>query len=226
MKNIDPLFCGHSSAFCSSFFLSSKPPEPNSDSKASSVISVIIDGTNLLHGMSNGKTLSLLNVLGLVIELNNRKIAFKCFFDANTFFTLLGAGKKAEAYAYRRLCYDLSDQFVEVPGRNRADDFLLDYVNKGNETIISNDQYRDFASKYAWLAKDSGRRVSFLVHSALMQVVALGLSAAIPTNLAESESLLRNQIGRITGKYVPVNLPPQPAKTMPTPIKRSFAPAH
>lgn len=171
------------------------------------VKTVVIDGQNVMYGSPSDQKVSLLNLLGLLIDLNNSKTTFKCFFDANTFFTLLNAGRKSEAYAYRRLCHDFPDHFIEVPGHNRADDFLLDYVDKGDATIISNDQYRDFHNKYRWLATDSSRRASFLVHSGMMQIVTLGIRASISANLADAESTLRNQFGEITGKYVPLALP-------------------
>jgi len=167
---------------------------------------VVIDGQNVMYGSTSDQRISLLNLLGLVVELNNRKIPTKCFFDANTFFTLTRANRKDEAYAYRRLCHDFPDLFIEVPGHNRADDFLLDYANSSGESIISNDQYRDFYTKYGWIA-DSQRRFSFLIHSGIIQIVTLGISASIPTKLSDAENILRDQIGRITGKFVPTNAP-------------------
>jgi hypothetical protein len=179
--------------------LQTQPPQ--------TISAVVIDGQNVMYGSSNDQRASLLNVLGLTIELNQRRIAFKCFFDANTFHTLMSVGKKSEAYAYRRLCYDFPDQFIEVPGHNRADDFLLDYAHSSGDPIISNDQYRDFATQYGWVT-NSGRRASFLIHSGMMQIVGLGIRARIPLYLTGAESAVRNQIGIITGKYVPINYQP------------------
>lgn len=186
----------------------------------------VIDGTNLLYGSANDQQPSLLYVFGLLLELNRRHLAFKCFFDANTFFTLQSAGKKSEAYAYRRFCHDFPNHFIEVPGRNRADDFLLDYANNSHASVISNDQYRDFAHKYGWLTTGSRRRSSFLVHSGLMQIVALGINATIPHSLAEAESVLRQQFGTITGTFIPIMLPPPTHKPVHSKLNRSFAPAH
>jgi len=173
---------------------------------------VIIDGKNVMYGSPTDQNASLLNVLGLVDELNNRGIAFKAFFDANTFYTLMKAGKKDDAFAYRRICHDYPDFFIEVPGHNRADDFLLDYADKGTASVISNDRFRDFALKYGWLTSNPSRRASFLVHSGIMQIVGLGITASIPLKLADAESMLRDKIGRITGKFVPTVLPHQANK--------------
>jgi hypothetical protein len=156
--------------------------------------SVVIDGKNVLHGSSADQNPSLLNLLGLLLELQNRHCAFKCFFDANTFYTLKEAGQ-TEAYAYRRLCHDFPDLFIEVPGGNRADDYILDYAHSHGAPIISNDRYRDFQEKYVWLT-DARRRVSFVVHSGIMQIVPLGIQAAIPDELAAAESSLRSGLAK------------------------------
>jgi len=92
------------------------PDNAGASTSKSTVKPVVIDGQNVMYGSPNDQKVSLLNLLGLLVELNNRKTPFKCFFDANTFFTLLKAGRKSEAYAYRRLCHDFPDLFIEVPG--------------------------------------------------------------------------------------------------------------
>lgn len=191
----------------------------------SSFRQIVIDGQNLLYGSPTNQKVSLLNVLALVMELNQRQTAFKCFFDANAFFTLIKAGKKDEAYAYRRLCHDYPDLFIEVPGRNRADDYLLDYANQGAAAIISNDQYRDFAAKYGWLNQQPGRRSSFLVHSGLLQITGLGLTAKIPSTLHRAEKTLREQLGAITGQFVPATYPPLLAPFVRKPSVRTLLPA-
>jgi hypothetical protein len=178
---------------------------------------VIIDGTNLIHG-STYQRVSLLNVLALVCELNRRKIAFKCFFDANTFFTLLETDKD-QAYAYRRLCHDYSDLFIEVPGRTQADSYVLDYADQHNCCIVSNDQYRDFAAKYSWLRLHPQRRSSFLVHSGQLQVVDLSISCDVPPILENAELQLREQLAKITGNFVPANCPGSSAKAAHKPHK-------
>jgi hypothetical protein len=42
----------------------------------------------------------------------------------------------------------------------------------------------------------------------MMQIVGLGIRARIPLYLTGAESAVRNQIGIITGKYVPINYQP------------------
>src|ERR1039458_4624980 len=153
---------------------------------------VVIDGKNVIYGSPSDQKPALLNLLGLLPELQKRNCAFKCFFDANTFYTLNEAGRKNEAYAYRRLCHDFPDMFIEVAGGNRADDYILDYAHSHGTPIISNDRYRDYEEKYGWLKTEINRRVSFVVHSGMIQIVPLGIQADIPQDLNAADSLLRS----------------------------------
>ena len=157
---------------------------------------VIIDGTNVIYGSHSNPQPSLMNVLGLLLELQQRAHAFKCFFDAGTFYSLLKAGEKAEAACYRQLGHDFPDLFIEIPGGNKADDFLLQYVNAHGGSIISNDLFRDYLEKYHWLKTDPKRRVSFVKHSNMMQFATLGFTAAIPSDLAVAEKALRTGLGK------------------------------
>lgn len=159
--------------------------------RAMATKTVIIDGTNVIYGSHSNPQPSLMNVLGLLIELNRLAFVFKCYFDATTYSKLLEAGKKSEAYAYRRFCYDYPDIFIEVPGGNKADDFLLQYANTQRAAIITNDLFRDYSEKYQWLKTEPKRRASFVVHSKMIQIVSLGFSAAIPDDLAVAEEALK-----------------------------------
>jgi hypothetical protein len=152
---------------------------------------LVIDGLNVIYGLPTDQKPSLPNLLGLLLELQKRNCAFKCFFDASTFYTLINSGRKNEAYAYRRFCHDFPDIFIEVPGGTRADDFILDYAHSHGTPIISNDRYRDYEEKYEWLKTETNRRVSFVMYSGLIQIVPLGIQADIPDDLVAADSLLR-----------------------------------
>jgi len=158
---------------------------------------VVIDATNVIYGSSSVQIPSLLNLLGLLLELQNRKCAFKCFFDACTFYKLK-ENIWDEGAAFATLCRDYPDVFVQVPGGTQADDFILDYAHSHGTPIISNDRYRDYVEKYSWLETDAKRRISFAVHSGNIQIVPLGIEAAIPVSLADAESRLRNSLGMPT----------------------------
>lgn len=175
---------------------------------------VVIDGTNIICGTPSYQNPSLLYLLGLLFELQKRNCVFKCFFDASTLRHLKKAGRKDEAYAYRRLCFEFPDLFVEVAEGNQADDFILDYAHSHGTPIITNDRYRDYEDKYGWLNSEPNRRVVFLIHSGMIQIVPMGIQAAIPTDLAAADSSLRAALGK-----------PVPAKA-PVEINRANNPAH
>lgn len=153
--------------------------------------SFVIDAKNLMHGSAQGQVPSILLLIGLLLELHKRKAAYKCFFDANTYYALKEAQRLDHGRAYRTFCRDFPDQFVEVPGGNRADDFILDFAHSHGPVIISNDRYRDFFDKYSWLANGNSRRVSFAVHSGIVQIYPLGIQAAVPNDLEAAITTLR-----------------------------------
>jgi hypothetical protein len=151
---------------------------------------VVIDGTNVLFGSISNPNPSLLNLIGLMDDLQKRQYAGKCFFDANTYHQLVRAGKSDEADIFDQLCRKFPDNFIIVAGGTQADEFLLDFADSENAPVISNDRFRDYNEKYRWLVNDPSRRASFLVHSGIMQVVQLSIRAVIPTGLAHAMTLL------------------------------------
>ena len=98
--------------------------------------SVVIDATNVVRS-SQGDPPCLLRLIGLLLELENRRYTYKCFFDANTGYVLEESGQREQAKAYRELLRDYYNIFIEVPGRTRADDFILDYAHSHGTPIIS-----------------------------------------------------------------------------------------
>ncbi len=156
---------------------------------------VIIDGQNVIYGSGNSTAQpTFMNLLGLLLELQKRGCAFKCFFDASTFYALRHRSSEVEARAYDDLCTDYPDHFVVVPGGIQADAYILDYSHQHGTAIISNDRYRDYSDKYEWLKTDGQRRMPFLLHSQHVKVLALGLEAVIPHDLKASVAQLRSQM--------------------------------
>ncbi len=156
--------------------------------------SFVIDARNVVHCTGPAQVPSLLVLVALLLEMHRRNLSYKCFFDANTEHTFRKANRNNDAVEYRALCRDFPDHFIEVPGRNRADDFILDWAHSQGTVIIANDIYRDYFDKYSWLENDINRRVSFAVHSGIIQIYPLGIQARIPTDLATAVSDLRNAL--------------------------------
>ena len=143
---------------------------------------VLIDGTNVLYASPN-PTPSLLHLLGLLLQLQKSGTKFECIFDASTVYKLKELAGQKHSDGFNRLCQEYPDIFYTVPAGNQADDYLLDDAHRTGQPIISNDRFLEFADKYEWLKSDSKRRVSFSIHGGIIQVVPMGIHAAIPTNL-------------------------------------------
>ena len=156
--------------------------------------SFVIDATNVVFGTTKGQSPSLLILIGLLLDLHRFNLSYKCFCDANTHYIFKDANRYKEAVEYRALCRDFPDHFIEVPGGNRADDFILDWAHSHGTVIIANDIYRDYFDKYSWLENDMNRRVSFVEHNGVIQIYPLGIQARIPTDLATAVSELRNAL--------------------------------
>lgn len=156
--------------------------------------SFVIDARNVVHCTGPDQLPSLLVLVGLLLELHRRNVSYTCFFDANTEHKFRNANRNNDAVEYRALCREFKDQFVEVPGGNRADNFILDWAHSQGTIIISNDKYREFFSIYSWLENDKNRRVSFAVHNGIIQIYPLGIQAYIPTNLTTAVSELRSAL--------------------------------
>jgi len=118
--------------------------------------SVVLDGLNICYWLNpNQKSPDIDILLTLCIALAEGTIPFFCFFDANTPHLLREAGsQKSVAFYHEFLSGALSSHFAEVPGRKRADEFILQKADAENAHIISNDQYRDYAFRYHWISKE------------------------------------------------------------------------
>src|SRR5436309_81324 len=107
----------------------------------------LIDGTNVCGwGKANrSDPLDLLPVLTLASELRRvRGDKFLCLFDASTRYKLMPGQDKCLNELLK-----FKDYFAEVTGGMRADDFLLHEAEKSGLSVITNDRYRDYQSKYA-----------------------------------------------------------------------------
>ena len=108
---------------------------------------IVLDGLNICHWASRDET-DLRILLAIVLKLAQQRLPFLTFFDANTPHVL----RERDAVAYKRLVGELPRIFVEVPGKIRADEFILQRANSDNAHVISNDQFRDFADRYPWVS--------------------------------------------------------------------------
>jgi len=119
---------------------------------------VVLDGLNICcWANQNKRDLNICILLTLCSELIRQKIPFIVFFDANISHLLKENNYENASEAYKRITAHTSNIFVEVPGRIRADEFILQRANNDNAHIISNDQFRDFENRFPWVS--SGDRL-------------------------------------------------------------------
>jgi hypothetical protein len=93
------------------------------------------------------------------------------------------------------LANDYPQYFTEVPAGSKADDYILDFAHSHGTPIISNDRYRDYEHNYAWVKSDANRRISFVNDTKMLQILPLGVQAAIPEELNDAEMSLRMRLG-------------------------------
>jgi hypothetical protein len=107
------------------------------------------------------------------------------FFDANASHCFTSKGDKA---LYDELLQKYPDNFVQVPGGVKADDFLLMAANQYNNSIvISNDRYREYQNKYAWVV-DSQRLAHGMVLKDKICMPSLNMTIPILTSTTQSNS--------------------------------------
>jgi hypothetical protein len=163
----------------------------------SDINSVIIDGLNICNwGSSDEVKPDLKILLSLCTELLGEGIPFYCFFDANTRHVLREqSGKEAEKSYVSLLTGLHSSFFTEVPGKTRADEFVLQKADRDNAFVISNDQYRDYAGRYNWVAKGD-RLIKGLVADNQIQLPSLNLNCEVQSDIKQAkdefESVMSN----------------------------------
>ncbi len=123
---------------------------------------VVIDGSNICRreaesefdGGQEASSLTLL--LRLALFLMDRRIGFRCLFDASERFVLARNGRWPQSsVVYGELLRFAADFFSEVPGGQSADDLILQIATRRSCPVISNDRFdkiRDaHAEQYPWL---------------------------------------------------------------------------
>lgn len=143
------------------------------------VQSVVIDGLNVCYWSGAEKREPALTiVLTVCVELARQHISFFVFFDANTPHLLREAGDNTSLEVYKHLLAKWPALFSEVPGRIKADEFILQKAHSDNAFIVSNDQYRDYMDAYPWVVSD-GRLVKGTVAGDRVLIPALGIDSAV-----------------------------------------------
>lgn len=119
----------------------------------------VFDGSNIYHlGHDNGLDAQPLGEIANLLRSQGYRIV--CFFDANIFHTLSehGAFPSSQRHSLILLAqvFGLKDDEVYVvPGGVQADKYILEALKHMPISFaVTNDKYRDYASKYPTVMKD------------------------------------------------------------------------
>jgi len=147
-----------------------------------------IDGLNV----ANWKTTlpnSLAMVLLLACEFHKRGIPFMVIFDANSRHLF-------NDEIYGRLPLEFPEYFSEVPGKSKADDFLLLRAQSTGGNVVSNDQFRDYVVRHPWVkSEDSSRLIKGMTIKNNLLVPALEIDVLLDCNAAELYERFCRQVG-------------------------------
>ena len=157
----------------------------NNDTSKDNTEMYILDGNNIFHWDKNRNGISLNIVTSITNYLRAAGKEFMVFFDANASHCFTSKGDKA---LYDELLQKYPDNFVQVPGGVKADDFLLMAANQYKHSIvISNDRYREYQNKYAWVV-DSQRLAHGMVLKDKICMPSLNMTIPILTPTTQSNS--------------------------------------
>ncbi len=113
----------------------------------------VIDGNNVCWWYSQAypNELSALPLFFLLVELLAHGDDFYCVFDASICHLLADNGQKEHAAAVELCINKHPKRFFRVTASTRADGVILHDADHHNRRIVTNDTYRDYSDRYAWL---------------------------------------------------------------------------
>ena len=134
----------------------------------------LIDGTNLIFWDIRRSGLHLDYVLALARFLKDSGAKYRVFFDASTPYRLREKGAPGDEVRYRQALRARPDIFVEIPGGQQSDAYLLmQAANDPSAVVISNDRFRDREHLHPWL-RDSARHVGGMMLDGVLCFPDLG----------------------------------------------------
>lgn len=153
----------------------------------------VVDGTNVIRNfVSTPDSASLAVLLTLLTALKARGFEFVCVCDAKTRHDLRDFDSQKEAEKiYTDLISRKGSALAEAPGGQRADDYILEYAQRESCAVLSNDRFRDYASKFPWLITDADARlVKGRALFGTLTIIPLEISCPVRTDLQQMASEL------------------------------------
>ncbi len=167
-------------------------------------VDFIIDATNVcswhkVNINNQSKNAAYSTSLNVILKLTNvlsdKKKTFKCIFDASTPYKL----PEEEQEIYRTLLQVFERAFYQVTGGQKADDWVLALGDKFGAKVISTDRFRDFQSRYKWLANEDERLVKGGIMDMMDELTMVLPSLNITESIVESSEQLFIQLAKKMG---------------------------
>lgn len=153
----------------------------------------ILDGLNICSYRKQKVSLAVL--LTLVYELIQRNGNILCFFDGVTPHRL----SQSVVSLYDQLLKRLPDHFTEITGGIQADEFLLLKADSTGAIIISNDRFRDYTARFAWLKSSPERLIKGTFVAGNVMVPSLGIDVPVTSDLNATVDRIVERLGSGSG---------------------------
>lgn len=164
----------------------------------------VIDGSNVCwwYSQTHQGEASIQPLLTVLIALLEHGDNFYCVFDANVMHVLGGDNNDLITKAIGNLLETYPSKFYRVTGATRADGVVLHDADHHGRDIITNDIYRDYKDKYAWLNQYTTRLIQGnLQPSGLMTLDKLPYGRL--SLLTDTENALRRLFDQLDGRIKP-----------------------
>jgi len=156
--------------------------KPAKTGKVRPDIPVFIDGSNLIY-WSDAQKISPVPLRELCDRLRKLNVGFLVHFDANIKFLLKEAGHLVDPTMQSTIDLEMMfgldrNEIDVVPGGTQADAFILQRADISKGVVISNDRYRDYQDKFAWI-KNPARVHRGGISGGHMYIPTLDLKVAV-----------------------------------------------
>lgn len=136
---------------------------------------IVIDGSNVIRACNSH---GVIGFRALLQTLQANGIRCHVLFDANVVHVVGEEFGSDQAHVLQQMIDASAGMLSCVPGRSRADEYILLRADTDGLHILSNDQYRDYQDKYPWVV--NGRRVhKFVFTNGRLLIPDLGIDAKI-----------------------------------------------
>jgi hypothetical protein len=154
----------------------------------------IIDASNVCRSyFQENNKFSLKIVLSIVCEILKRSGTFICIFDANINH-IIEKYRSDEIGIFQKLKNNWPNKFCTSTGRMQADNLILSIANNNDDLIISNDNYREFESKYKWIVSSPNRLIKGRIIDETICIPDLDVNISISKKAGNVISYLKENL--------------------------------